>query len=239
MSLLSVQLYSVRDAFAADPADTLRRLAAIGFTQVEPYGVVENVEALRAGLLYQRPDRADRPRPADRRRPGRRVRRGGRAGHRPGDRPAGQARAVAGPGRHRRDRRRAQRRREGGGRARRRSRLPQPLVGAGVPDRRPRRVRGVRRPARPGRRAGGRHLLGHRGRRERGRPAGPTSATASRRSTSRTAASPPTPPASFPPVRAKCRSPRCSPPRRPPFAWSSSTPSTATSSKPSPPATPS
>ena len=50
MSRLSVQLYSVRDAFAADPADTLRRLAAIGFTQVEPYGVVENVEALKTGL---------------------------------------------------------------------------------------------------------------------------------------------------------------------------------------------
>ena len=50
MSLLSVQLYSVRDAFAADPAGTLRRLAAIGFTQVEPYGVVENVEVLRSGL---------------------------------------------------------------------------------------------------------------------------------------------------------------------------------------------
>jgi len=50
MSLLSVQLYSVRDAFAADPAGTLRRLAAIGFTQVEPYGVVENAEALRSGL---------------------------------------------------------------------------------------------------------------------------------------------------------------------------------------------
>ena len=50
MSNLSVQLYSVRDAFAADPADTLRRLAAIGFTQVEPYGVVENVDALRTGL---------------------------------------------------------------------------------------------------------------------------------------------------------------------------------------------
>jgi sugar phosphate isomerase/epimerase len=50
MSELSVQLYSVRDAFAADPAETLRRLAALGFTQVEPYGVVENVEALRAGL---------------------------------------------------------------------------------------------------------------------------------------------------------------------------------------------
>ncbi|MEU4248935.1 TIM barrel protein [Amycolatopsis sp. NPDC026612] len=50
MSVPSVQLYSVRDAFAADPAGTLRRLAAIGFTQVEPYGVVENAEALRAGL---------------------------------------------------------------------------------------------------------------------------------------------------------------------------------------------
>ncbi|MGW3963543.1 sugar phosphate isomerase/epimerase family protein [Amycolatopsis sp. NPDC005003] len=50
MSVPSVQLYSVRDAFAADPADTLRRLAAIGFTQVEPYGVLENVEALRSGL---------------------------------------------------------------------------------------------------------------------------------------------------------------------------------------------
>lgn len=46
----SVQLYSVRDAFAADPDETLRRLAAIGFRRVEPYGVVENVEALRAGL---------------------------------------------------------------------------------------------------------------------------------------------------------------------------------------------
>ena len=50
MSMISVQLYSVRDAFAADPADTLARLAEIGFTQVEPYGVVENLAALRAGL---------------------------------------------------------------------------------------------------------------------------------------------------------------------------------------------
>jgi sugar phosphate isomerase/epimerase len=50
MSTISVQLYSVRDAFAADPQDTLRRLTEIGFTQVEPYGVVENVEALRTGL---------------------------------------------------------------------------------------------------------------------------------------------------------------------------------------------
>ncbi|MFD2473042.1 sugar phosphate isomerase/epimerase family protein [Amycolatopsis silviterrae] len=45
-----MQLYSVREAFAADPDETLRRLAAIGFTRVEPYGVVENVAALRAGL---------------------------------------------------------------------------------------------------------------------------------------------------------------------------------------------
>ncbi|MGA5299032.1 sugar phosphate isomerase/epimerase family protein [Nucisporomicrobium flavum] len=50
MSTVSVQLYSVRDAFAADPALTLRRLAEIGFTQVEPYGVVENADVLRAGL---------------------------------------------------------------------------------------------------------------------------------------------------------------------------------------------
>ena len=50
MSELSVQLYSVRDAFADDPSATLRRLADIGFRQVEPYGVVENVAALRSGL---------------------------------------------------------------------------------------------------------------------------------------------------------------------------------------------
>ncbi|MBP2335454.1 sugar phosphate isomerase/epimerase [Saccharothrix coeruleofusca] len=50
MNELSVQLYSVRDAFAADPLDTLRRLAAIGFTRVEPYGVVENAEVLRTHL---------------------------------------------------------------------------------------------------------------------------------------------------------------------------------------------
>jgi sugar phosphate isomerase/epimerase len=47
MSELSVQLYSVRDAFAEDPAATLSRLAEIGFTRVEPYGVLENVAVLR------------------------------------------------------------------------------------------------------------------------------------------------------------------------------------------------
>ena len=50
MNKLSVQLYSVRDAFAHDPADTLTRLAAIGFTQVEPYGVEENLAVLRTAL---------------------------------------------------------------------------------------------------------------------------------------------------------------------------------------------
>ena len=50
MSTLSVQLYSVRDAFAADQVGTLTRLADIGFTQVEPYGVVENAAFLRTAL---------------------------------------------------------------------------------------------------------------------------------------------------------------------------------------------
>jgi len=50
MSSISVQLYSVREAFASDPIGTLARLADIGFTQVEPYGVVENVDVLRTAL---------------------------------------------------------------------------------------------------------------------------------------------------------------------------------------------
>ncbi len=47
MSGVSVQLYSVRDLFSEQPGDTLRRLAEIGFTQVEPYGVVQNAEVLK------------------------------------------------------------------------------------------------------------------------------------------------------------------------------------------------
>jgi sugar phosphate isomerase/epimerase len=50
MSKLSVQLYSVRDAFAHDPTGTLARLAGLGFTQVEPYGVRENLAVLRTAL---------------------------------------------------------------------------------------------------------------------------------------------------------------------------------------------
>jgi sugar phosphate isomerase/epimerase len=52
MSGVSVQLYSVRDLFGAEPGDTLRRLAEIGFTQVEPYGVVQNLEVLRGLAGY-------------------------------------------------------------------------------------------------------------------------------------------------------------------------------------------
>ncbi|MFI6600909.1 sugar phosphate isomerase/epimerase family protein [Nonomuraea sp. NPDC050536] len=48
---LSVQLYSVRQDFAADPGGTLARLAGIGFRQAEPYGIVDNLQALREGLL--------------------------------------------------------------------------------------------------------------------------------------------------------------------------------------------
>ncbi|GAB3894255.1 hypothetical protein GCM10029964_072340 [Kibdelosporangium lantanae] len=48
--MISVQLYSVREQFAADPDGTLGRLAAIGFTQVEPYGLLQNADALKAGL---------------------------------------------------------------------------------------------------------------------------------------------------------------------------------------------
>jgi sugar phosphate isomerase/epimerase len=50
MNAISVQLYSVRADFAAHPEDTLRRLATIGFQQVEPYGVVENLAVLRDAL---------------------------------------------------------------------------------------------------------------------------------------------------------------------------------------------
>lgn len=44
---ISVQLYSVRDAFAEDPSATLARLASLGFTAVEPYGLLEHAETLR------------------------------------------------------------------------------------------------------------------------------------------------------------------------------------------------
>jgi sugar phosphate isomerase/epimerase len=47
---LSVQLYSVREALAADPDATLARLAAIGFRQVEPFALLDHAASLREGL---------------------------------------------------------------------------------------------------------------------------------------------------------------------------------------------
>ena len=47
---LSVQLYTVRELLAEDLPGTLQRLAGIGFTQVEPFGVLDNAEALGRGL---------------------------------------------------------------------------------------------------------------------------------------------------------------------------------------------
>ena len=53
MSSISVQLYSVRQDFGADPTATLRRIAELGFRQVEPYGLVEHRAALETGLPAQ------------------------------------------------------------------------------------------------------------------------------------------------------------------------------------------
>ena len=47
---LSVQLYSVREPFAADPAGTLARLAGIGFRRVEPFELVERAAVLQRTL---------------------------------------------------------------------------------------------------------------------------------------------------------------------------------------------
>ncbi|MFT4123422.1 MAG: TIM barrel protein [Microbacteriaceae bacterium] len=44
---LSVQLYTVREALAADAAGTLARLAALGLRAVEPFGLVEQAAVLR------------------------------------------------------------------------------------------------------------------------------------------------------------------------------------------------
>ncbi|GAA4664433.1 sugar phosphate isomerase/epimerase family protein [Frondihabitans cladoniiphilus] len=46
----SVQLYTVRDAIADDLAGAIDRVAAIGFTRVEPYAFVEQASAYAAAL---------------------------------------------------------------------------------------------------------------------------------------------------------------------------------------------
>ena len=50
MESLSVQLYSIRDAVAADLPGALARLASLGVTQVEPYDVVSDPDGLRDAL---------------------------------------------------------------------------------------------------------------------------------------------------------------------------------------------
>ena len=47
---LSVQLYSIRDAIAADLPGALARLAAIGVTRVEPFDLLSDPEGLRDAL---------------------------------------------------------------------------------------------------------------------------------------------------------------------------------------------
>ncbi|HVD17122.1 MAG TPA: sugar phosphate isomerase/epimerase, partial [Propionibacteriaceae bacterium] len=50
MSELSVQLYTVREALAQDFDGTLGKLASFGFTQVEPFAVLNFADELRGGL---------------------------------------------------------------------------------------------------------------------------------------------------------------------------------------------
>ena len=50
MRPLSVQLYTLRDAMQADAHDTLQRLAAMGYTLVEPYRFVDDVDRVAAAL---------------------------------------------------------------------------------------------------------------------------------------------------------------------------------------------
>jgi sugar phosphate isomerase/epimerase len=47
---VGVQLYSTKDHLGPELRDTLRRLAALGFTDVEPYDVLGQTEELAAGL---------------------------------------------------------------------------------------------------------------------------------------------------------------------------------------------
>jgi sugar phosphate isomerase/epimerase len=47
---ISVQLYTVRDALAEDFDGTLAKIAAFGYTQVEPFALTKFTDELRAGL---------------------------------------------------------------------------------------------------------------------------------------------------------------------------------------------
>lgn len=48
---MSVQLYTVRDRLAADPDDTIAAIAGLGFTAVEPFGLPELPETVRAAIV--------------------------------------------------------------------------------------------------------------------------------------------------------------------------------------------
>jgi sugar phosphate isomerase/epimerase len=48
---LSVQLYTLREALAADADKTLGELAELGFRLVEPYGLPQTAESLKPGLV--------------------------------------------------------------------------------------------------------------------------------------------------------------------------------------------
>ncbi|EWS82764.1 sugar phosphate isomerase/epimerase family protein [Brachybacterium phenoliresistens] len=48
--LISVQLYSVREALAADPIATLSSLRDMGFESVEPFGILDWADTLRTAL---------------------------------------------------------------------------------------------------------------------------------------------------------------------------------------------
>ena len=50
MSELSVQLYTLREALEADFEGALAKVAALGFTQVEPFQLVKFADRLRTGL---------------------------------------------------------------------------------------------------------------------------------------------------------------------------------------------
>ena len=47
---LSVQLYSVRAPLGVDFFGSLARLRAIGFTRVEPFGLLDHADQLKNGL---------------------------------------------------------------------------------------------------------------------------------------------------------------------------------------------
>ncbi len=156
----SVQLYSIRTALAEDAAGTLDRLAAIGFTQVEPFDFAARADVLEPALAQ-----AGLSAPS------------GHAGLVTGDREqifdAAERLGIGtviepfvGPDNwqdHDSVARTADALNlaaESAEQARAARRLPQPPLRARVDDRRHHRARALRHPARPRRGAGGRHLLG-------------------------------------------------------------------------------